>query len=102
MMKYFKTADPDDDSEGELSKRVRFLKCEEGVRDQMCELTEMIERRGEMRGEIKGEERGIKRSKKNTSCNLFQMGMSPEQIAQAVEEEVSVVREWIQGVKRTS
>lgn len=81
MMKYFKTADPDDDSEGELSKRVHFLKCEEGVRDQMCELTEMIERRGEMRGEITGEERGIKRSKKNTSCNLFQMGMPPEQIA---------------------
>lgn len=30
LMKYFKTADPFDDSEGELSKQVRFLKTEEG------------------------------------------------------------------------
>ncbi|MBM6971659.1 hypothetical protein H6A17_11475, partial [Mordavella massiliensis] len=40
LMKYFKTADPDDDSEGELSKRVRYLKREEGGVDIMCEVSE--------------------------------------------------------------
>ena len=40
LMKYFKTADPFDDSEGELSKRVRFLKTEEGGIEIMCEIME--------------------------------------------------------------
>ena len=38
LMKYFKTADPFDDSEGELSKQVRFLKTEEGGIEIMCEI----------------------------------------------------------------
>ena len=41
-MKYFKTADPFDDSEGELSNRVRFLKTEEGGIEIMCEIMEKI------------------------------------------------------------
>ena len=53
LMKYFKTADPDDDSEGELSKRVRYLKREEGGVDIMCEVSERIMERGreDRRGE---------------------------------------------------
>ena len=36
LMSYFKTADPEDMSQGELSNRVHFLKYEEGgyVRDE--------------------------------------------------------------------
>ena len=30
LMKYFKTTDPEDMSQGDLSSRVHFLKCEEG------------------------------------------------------------------------
>ena len=30
LMKYFMTADPEDKSEGRLSERVHYLKCEEG------------------------------------------------------------------------
>lgn len=37
LMRYFKTADPDDMSQGDLSKRVHFLKCEEGGYEIMCE-----------------------------------------------------------------
>ena len=53
LMKYFKTADPDDDSEGELSKRVRYLKREEGGVDIMCEVSEKIMEQGrkDWRGE---------------------------------------------------
>lgn len=46
LMKYFKTADPNDNSEGDLSKRVHFLKCEEGGMDIMCEVAERMEKRG--------------------------------------------------------
>ena len=46
-------ADPDDDSEGELSKRVRYLKREEGGVDIMCEVS------GEDHGT--GAERSVRR-----------------------------------------
>lgn len=59
LMSYFRTADPFDDSEGELSKRVRFLKTEEGGREIMCEIMERIREEG--RGE--GREEGRKSSK---------------------------------------
>ena len=35
LMKYFKTGDPYDMSQGALSKRVHYLKCEEGGIDYM-------------------------------------------------------------------
>ena len=49
LMKYFKTADPFDDSEGELSKRVRFLKTKEGGIEIMCEIMEKIREEGKTR-----------------------------------------------------
>lgn len=38
LMKYFVTADPNDDSQGELSKRVKYLKLDEGGQNEMCEI----------------------------------------------------------------
>ena len=49
-MKYFKTADPFDDSEGEFSNRVRFLKTEEGGIEIMCEIMEKIREEGRESG----------------------------------------------------
>ena len=59
LMKYFKTADPDDDSEGELSKRVRYLKREEGGVDIMCEVSEKIMEQGRKIGEEQGRKRHV-------------------------------------------
>ena len=99
MMKYFKTADPNDDSEGDLSKRVHYLKCEEGGIDIMCEVAERIEARGRLQGEKIGRQQGEKiggeRKARITSQNLYQMGMSPEKIAQAVGEDISTIRQWL-------
>lgn len=92
LMKYFKKADPDDNSEGDLSKRVHFLKCEEGGMDIMCEVAERIEARGRQQGE--------KRKARVTAQNLYQMGMSPEKIAQAVGEDISMVRQWLAEIKQ--
>ncbi len=88
LMKYFKTADPNDNSEGDLSKRVHFLKCEEGGMDIMCEVAERMEKRGS------------EKKAKTTAQNLYQMGMAPEKIAQAVGEDVSMVRQWLTEIKQ--
>lgn len=67
MMKYFKTTDPQDMSQGELSNRVHFLKCEEGGYKVMCEMSEKwVEE-----GRIEGEERKAKeeRTEGNISSN---------------------------------
>lgn len=99
MMKYFKTADPNDNSEGDLSKRVHFLKCEEGGIDIMCEVAERIEARGREQGEKIGRQQGEKRKARITTQNLYQMGMSPEKIAQAVGEDIGTVRQWLAEIR---
>ena len=91
LMKYFKTADPFDDSEGELSKRVRFLKTEEGGIEIMCEIMERIRE--------EGRESGMKESHKKTAWNLEKMGMPLDSIAKVVEEDISVVRQWLKLAK---
>lgn len=52
LMKYFRTADPDDMSQGDLSKRVHFLKCEEGGYEVMCDISEKIYAEGRSEGEL--------------------------------------------------
>lgn len=91
MMQYFKTANPEDMSQGNLSKRVHFLKCEEGGQDIMCEVSEKIYKEGELQGELKGE---LGKAKK-TSLKLAEMGFSVEKIAEIVEMSVEVVKQWL-------
>lgn len=50
LMKYFKTADPEDMGQGDLSKRVHYLKCEEGGFWEMCEVAEKIYKEGREEG----------------------------------------------------
>ena len=103
LMKYFKTADPDDDSEGELSKRVRYLKREEGGVDIMCEVSEKImeqgrkigEEQGRKIGEEQGRKIGEERKAHSTALNLSRMGLTPEQIASAVGESLEQVKRWL-------
>ena len=112
LMKYFKTADPFDDSEGELSKQVRFLKTEEGGIEIMCEIMERIREEGKIEGRREGIREGKKsglregrksgrlESSRKTALNLEQMGMLPETIARAVEEDVTVVKQWLKAAKK--
>ena len=97
LMKYFKTADPDDDSEGELSKRVRYLKREEGGVDIMCEVSEKIMEQGRKIGEEQGRKIGEERKAHSTALNLSRMGLTPEQIASAVGESLEQVKRWLAG-----
>ena len=108
LMKYFKTADPFDDSEGELSKQVRFLKTEEGGIEIMCEIMERIREEGKIEGIREGKKSGLREGRKSgrlessrkAAVNLDQMGMPPETIARAVEEDVTVVKQWLKAAKK--
>ncbi len=95
LMRYFRTADPFDDSEGALSKRVRVLKTEEGGREIMCEIMEKIREEGRK----EGRKSGLLESSRKTALNLNRMGMPEETIARAVEEDVTVVRQWLKSAK---
>lgn len=125
LMNYFKTADPMDMSQGDLSKRVHYLKCEEGGYDIMCEVSDKImeigkemgkieglyqgrkegrrkgRREGRREGKIEGKIEGIIEGKleqaKVTSVYLAGMGMAVEKIAEAVNSDVEVVKKWIAG-----
>lgn len=59
LMEYFKTTDPEDASQGDLSKRVHLLKCEKGGWDEMCEVSEKWYKEGEAAGEARGEKKGV-------------------------------------------
>lgn len=108
LMKYFKTADPEDMSRGALSKRIHFLKCEEGGYDDMCEVTERFmqigrdfgfregKEKGREEGRMEGQLEGRMESKKETAANLAAMGMAVGMIAKAVGENIVLVGQWLE------
>ena len=53
LMDYFKLADPNDASQGNLSKRVHFLKCEPEGEEPMCAITQSFVEEGEIIGVVK-------------------------------------------------
>lgn len=93
MMQYFKTSDPNDQTHGELSKRVHYLKRAEGGFSEMCEVSEKIFNEGKAEGRAEGREE----EKRETAITLFKMGMSIEKIAEAVRASIKLVQEWVSG-----
>ena len=81
LMKYFKKADPADMSQGDLSRRIHFLKCEEGGFKVMCQITEEL----------------VQEGKKEAAFNLAKRGIEMEAIAEIVNESVSLVKQWLDG-----
>ena len=90
LMEYFKTTDPEDASQGDLSKRVHLLKCEKGGWDEMCEVSEKWYKEGEAVGEARGE---MKKAKE-TAFELADMGLPVEKIAKAVKVNLDTVKGW--------
>lgn len=84
-MNYFKTADPEDKSQGDLSARIHFLKCEEGGYPEMCEVSEKIYNEGKTEG------------KKETALNMKKKGYSDAIIADILEVGINVVQQWLTG-----
>ena len=91
LMRYFKTADPNDMSQGDLSKRMHFLKCEEGGYEIMCEVSEKIYAEGREMGRTEGE----RNAKRAMAYNMHKKGYSDSMIAELLEVRIPIVREWI-------
>ena len=127
LMDYFKTADPTDMSQGDLSKRVQFLKCEKGGHDIMCQITERIleegkkagkregrregkregrregkregRREGRREGKLEGKREGKQEQARLTVLNLAKMGVPVEKIAEIVEVNIGLVKNWVEEKK---
>ena len=93
LMDYFKTADPEDMSQGELSARIHFLKCEEGGYPEMCEVSEKIYNEGI----IEGKKEGIIEGKKETAFNMKHKGYSDAVIADILDVGINVIQQWLSG-----
>lgn len=94
LMDYFKTADPEDMSQGALSARIHFLKCEEGGYSEMCEVSEKIYNEGIIEGIIEG--------KKETAFNMKRKGFSDATIAEILDVGINVIQQWLSGRSVTS
>ena len=57
----------------------------------MCNLSELIEARGEARGEARAEARGEKRAKKQMLLRMLKNGLSSEE---APDYAVALIRQW--------
>ena len=78
----------------------------------MCEIMERIREEGKIEGRREGIREGKKsglregrksgrlESSRKAAVNLDQMGMPPETIARAVEEDVTVVKQWLKEAKK--
>ena len=87
LMEYFKTTDPEDASQGDLSKRVHLLKCEKGGWDEMCEVSEKWYKEGEAVGEME--------AKQETALNMKKKGYPDTTIADILEVGVATVQQWL-------
>ena len=97
-MQYFKVSDPMDQSHGALSKRVHYLKCEEGGRQEMCEISEKIYNEGVEDGRIEGRNEGRLEIQKETAITLAERGMSISEIAEIIKVSDRVVEEWLSDI----
>lgn len=88
LMGYFKTTDPEDMSQGDLSKRIHYLKCEKGGYEEMCEISEKWYREGEQHGEIK--------KAKETAYELAKRNMSAETISDIIKVKLGTVQKWLE------
>ncbi len=82
LMRYFKTCDPDDMSQGALSRRVHYLKREKGGIEEMCEYSERI-----FNG---GKEEGLREGRRERQDEILKMiaGVSRQGSAEDVINEI--------------
>lgn len=97
LMKYFKTASPEDMSQGDLSKRVHFLKCEEGGYDIMCEISEKIYREGRAAGIAEGFVEGKMKKAQESALRMHGKGYPDTTIADLLDVSIKNVQEWLTG-----
>ena len=94
LMRDFNQRDAKDMQESVLARRIWELKeTEKGV-EHMCEEMEAIREEGIAEGRAEGQ---LEKARK-TALNLAKLGLSVEEIASSVDENVQLVRGWISGI----
>ncbi|MCD8231135.1 MAG: PD-(D/E)XK nuclease family transposase [Clostridiales bacterium] len=88
MMQYFKKADPDDMSQGDLSKRVHYLKTEKGGYKEMCEVAEKIYDQGENKGRME-------EAKATANRLYYEKGYKVPVIADMLNRSENQISEWL-------
>ena len=61
----------------------------------MCDVLDRVESKGRAEGRVEGRAEGEMKRAKETAHNLYNMGMSDEFIAKAVNVSVELVRQWL-------
>ena len=86
LLHYFKTADPDDMSQGPLSRRVRYLKREEGGLNEMCEYSQRIYNGGKEEGRREGISEGLQQGRREKEKEITEKVLSLKE--QGFDEEM--------------
>ncbi len=100
LMQYFKHTDPKDMSQGALSKRVHFLKCEEGGEEIMCAVSERLYQAGLQQGMQNGLQAGAASKAEIVAHNMFLRGMSAADAAVICEEQLDLMEQWFEKWKQ--
>ncbi|MCD8345874.1 MAG: PD-(D/E)XK nuclease family transposase [Oscillospiraceae bacterium] len=87
LLKYFYTADPYDMSQGPLSERVHFLKCEKGGHDEVCKVAEELYEQGKEQGQLE--------TTKAMAVSMHEDGVTVDLIAKYANVSVELVRKWL-------
>ena len=90
LMRYFRTADPKDQSQGALSERVQYLKTEEGGIREMDELLEEVY----LEGKEDGREEGRMEEAKRLVFRMFVRGDTVEEIQVFADMPLSQIEAW--------
>ena len=90
LMRYFRTADPEDQSQGALSERVHYLKTEEGGIREMDDLLEEVY----LEGKEKGREEGRVEEAKRLVFRMFVRGDSVEEVQVFLDMPLSQIEAW--------
>lgn len=90
LMNYFKTANPEDMSQGALSARVHFLKCEEGGFQEVCVVSEKIYQEGLEEGQMQ--------KARESALNMKKEGLSEGMIARILKVGPELVQQWLAEV----
>lgn len=91
LMKYFKTADPNDMRFGALSERVRFLKTKKGGYEAMDDFFDTVWQFGRE----EGREEGAELNSQKTAKKLYAKHNSIEDIADTLDVDIEKVESWL-------
>lgn len=103
LMQYFKTADPDDMSQGDLSKRVNLIKRQRGGKNIMRKITDALyedelykfgKLDGKEEGKAEGRAEGKAESERKTAMTLLSRGYPEEEVMDIFKISAATLQKW--------